>query len=40
MITSIDEKIKEIDPSKYYTIKDIANNGWILNKRRRGQNKI
>ncbi len=33
MLTNIDEKIKKIDPSKYYTIKDIVDNGWILNRK-------
>lgn len=28
-----EEKIKEIDPAKYYTIKDIVENAWILNKK-------
>ena len=28
-----EEKIKEIEPTKYYTIKDIVEKGWILNRR-------
>lgn len=28
-----EEKIKQIDQNRYYTIKEIAENNWILNKR-------
>lgn len=30
---NIEEKIKEIEPNKYYSIKEIADNSWILNKK-------
>lgn len=29
----IEEITKDIEPTKYYTIKDIVENGWILNRK-------